>query len=272
MFFIFFARISFMYLTSKYFSEIGFHKECILIIHGSYKIEPMNHVGEGSFGNVERIRLTNSQDHFCGFYARKILTNQHEDPDLLTRFTREVKAQDECLHKNVAQIFIANLETDPAWFVMELAEKSLQQEIDDKSLNQRDKIDAILMLSHGVNWIHHKGYLHRDIKPHNVLKSYDGTYKISDFGIARHMDPAQASKILTQVGHFPRTPKYFDHSVVLHGYSPQSDIYSIGIIIEELNIDGFDDIISKCTDRKLQKRYINTSQLITDIIKIGGVK
>ncbi|PXW18623.1 protein kinase domain-containing protein [Pantoea sp. JKS000250] len=242
-----------------------------MITHGSYKIESIEHIGDGSFGDVEKVKLTNINDSLCGYYARKILSNQHQDPSLLARFRREVKAQDRCLHKYVAQIFIASLDTTPAWFVMELAEKSLQDEIDDKSLTKADKIKAILMLSHGVNWIHSKGYLHRDIKPQNILKFKDGSYKISDFGIARHMDPAEASKILTQVGHFPRTPKYFDHNVVLNGYSNQSDIFSIGIIIEELNIDGFDDIVSKCTDRRLQKRYLNTSQLIADIVKIGGI-
>ena len=243
-----------------------------MILHGSYKINPLGHLGSGSFGDVEKIEVFNIQDVFCDHYARKKLANKHDDPDLLARFKREVRAQDQCLHKYIAQIFIASLDTQPAWFVMELADKSLDEEIEEKSLSQAEKIRAVLMLSHGVSWIHHKGFLHRDIKPQNILKFPGNIYKISDFGLARHMDPSQASKILTQVGQFPRTPKYFDHNVVLNGYSPQSDIYSIGIIIEELNISGFDDIITKCTDRKLQKRYINTEQLIADIVRTSGVK
>lgn len=242
-----------------------------MISHGGFIIEPLNSLGAGSFGTVEKVILRNSRNGICGEFARKILINQHEDPDLLTRFIREVKAQDKCLHKYVAQIFICSLTTTPAWFVMELAESSLDAEISANTLTQEEKINIILMIAEGIAWIHHKGFYHRDIKPQNILKFPDNIYKISDFGIARHMDPDEASRILTQVGHFPRTPRYFDHSVVLNGYSRQSDLYSLGVIIEELNIDGFDDIIAKCTDRKLVKRYVNAEQLIGDIKRISGV-
>ncbi|CNI09844.1 Serine/threonine-protein kinase PrkC [Yersinia frederiksenii] len=242
-----------------------------MISHGNYIIEPLNHLGAGSFGRVEKVTVRPVSGPICGEFARKILIDQHEDPDLLARFKREVKSQDTCLHKYVAQIFICNLYTTPAWFVMELAESSLDAEIKAGTLNRNEKINIILMISEGIAWIHSKEFLHRDIKPQNILKFPNNVYKISDFGLARHMDPEEASRILTQVGHFPRTPRYFDHNVVLNGYSRQSDIYSLGIIIEELNIDGFDDIIAKCTDRKLQKRYVNAEQLIADIKRISGV-
>jgi len=242
-----------------------------VISHGGFLIEPLEHLGSGSFGNVEKVILRNSSNGVCGEFARKILINQHEDPDLLTRFIREVKSQDKCLHENVAQIFICSLHSNPAWFLMELAESSLDAEIEAGTLTQNEKINVILMIAEGMSWIHSKGFFHRDIKPQNILKFPNGIYKISDFGLARHMDPAEASKILTQVGHFPRTPRYFDHSVVLNGYSRQSDLFSLGIIIEELNVDGFDDIIAKCTDRKLPKRYSNSEQLIVDVKKISGV-
>ncbi len=242
-----------------------------MITHGGFLIEPLGHLGAGSFGSVEKVILRTVNNDICGEYARKTLINQHEDPDLLTRFIREVKAQDKCLHRNVAQIFICSLDSTPAWFVMELAESSLDAEIKSGNLTQAEKIKIILMIAEGISWIHIKGYLHRDIKPQNILKSHDGIYKISDFGIARHMDPEEASRILTQVGQYPRTPRYFDHNVVLNGYSRQSDLFSLGIIIEELDIAGFDDIIAKCTDRKLQKRYVNAEQLIADIKRISGV-
>lgn len=244
-----------------------------MISHGNYFIETIAHLGAGSFGTVEKIMLRNLAGKECGYCARKILNDQDDDPDLLTRFRREVKYQDECLHKNVVQIFICSMYTKPAWFVMELAECTLQDELDAGTLtNRNEKIDIILMIARGLAHIHSKGYYHRDIKPLNILKFSDATYKISDFGIARHMDPTDASKILTQVGVFLMTPKYFDaHSVVLHGYSKQSDIYSLGVIIEELGIDGFDDVVAKCTDRKLIKRYLNVEQLIADIEVTRGV-
>ena len=228
-----------------------------MIPHSSYFIEPHNGLGKGSFGNVEKVTIRNSNKEDCGDYARKILVNHHADPLLEARFRREVMSQDACLHTNVVRIILCNLTSPPLWYVMELGECTLEDEIKSGLLQQYDKIKIAQMITRGVAHIHLKGFLHCP----------SGIYKISDFGLARHMDPDEASQILTQVGHFPRTPRYFDHNVVLNGYSPQSDIFSIGIVLEELNIAGFDDIIARCTDRKLHKRYLNAEQLLNDINK-----
>ncbi|AGN88231.1 protein kinase [Enterobacter sp. R4-368] len=238
-----------------------------MIPHGSYFIEPHNGLGEGSFGNVEKVTIRNLKKEDCGDFARKILVNHHADPLLEARFRREVMSQDACLHTNVVRIVLCNLISQPLWYVMELGECTLDDEIKTGALQQTDKIKIAQMITRGVAHIHSKGFLHRDIKPQNILKCPDGIYKISDFGLARHMDPDEASQILTQVGHFPRTPRYFDHNVVINGYSNQSDIFSIGIVLEELNIAGFDDIVAKCTDRRLQRRYLNAEQLLNDINK-----
>ncbi|AZI88019.1 protein kinase family protein [Kosakonia sp. CCTCC M2018092] len=238
-----------------------------MIPHCSYFIDPGKELGEGSFGDVDRVKIRNSKKEDCGDFARKILKNHHGDPLLEARFRREVISQDACLNINVVQIFMCNLISPPLWYVMELGECSLQDEIKAGTLQQDEKIKIAQMIAKGVAHIHKKGFLHRDIKPQNILKCASGMYKISDFGLARHMDPDEASQILTQIGHFPRTPRYFDHNVVLEGYSKQSDIFSIGIVLEELNIAGFDDIITKCTDRRLPKRYLNADQLLNDIHK-----
>ncbi|HGH5988594.1 TPA: protein kinase [Morganella morganii] len=243
-----------------------------MISHGNYLIETIEYIDSGTFGDVEKVLLRNQSGKECGYCARKVLKGQDSDPTLLARFRREIRSQDYCLHKNVVQIFICSMNTNPAWFVMDLAEATLQDELDANTLTDDQKINIILMVAHGVSWIHSKGFLHRDIKPQNILKFPDNIYKISDFGLARHMDPMEASTILTQIGHFPRTPRYFDHGVVINGYSRQSDLFSIGIIIEEMEIPGFEDIVDKCTNRQLQKRYQNAEQLIADIKKISEVK
>lgn len=237
-----------------------------MIPHSSYFIESHNGLGSGSFGNVEKVTILNSSKESCGLFARKILANDDSDPMLEARFRREVISQDTCLHTNIVQIFLCNLMSPPLWYVMELGECTLEDEIESGTLTQVEKINIAKMITQAVAHIHKKGFLHRDIKPQNILKCKDGIYKISDFGLARHMDPDEASQILTQVGHFPRTPRYFDHhNVVPNGYSKQSDIFSVGIVLEELNINGFDDIILKCTDRRMPKRYLNAEQLINDI-------
>lgn len=231
----------------------------------SYLIEPIESLGAGSFGLVEKIKLYNTRHYFCGLYARKVLRPDASDPDLFTRFEREVRYQADCLHPNIVQIFICNLQAVQPWFVMELAESNLHDEIQKGTLTEIEKINIVKMVLNAVGWIHQKGYLHRDIKPLNVLKFPDGVYKVSDFGLAKNVAPDANTQLLTKIGQYPRTPKYFDHGVFLNGYSKQSDIFSLGILIEDLNINGFDDIVNRCTHRQLNKRFLSVEQILNAI-------
>lgn len=106
---------------------------------GNYLIEPLEVIGSGGFGLVEKIRLYNSQRKICGLYARKILRPDATDPELFTRFEREVRYQTECLHTNIVQIFICHLQNAQPWFVMELSETNLEEEIKSGTLTKAEK-------------------------------------------------------------------------------------------------------------------------------------
>jgi serine/threonine-protein kinase len=136
-------------------------------------------------------------------------------------------------------------------------------EIKSGTMTTEDKIKVLKDVLNGLLFIHNKGYLHRDIKPQNILKFNDGTYKLSDFGLAKSMTPSK-SQFVTRVGEFYGFLN-FDYGVMAHGYSKQSDIYSIGVLIEHLNIDETESIIIKCKHKQLNKRYINVEQVISQI-------
>ncbi|WP_162286987.1 protein kinase domain-containing protein [Pantoea stewartii] len=232
----------------------------------NYKITSEGHLGSGTYGSVEKIQLTNllgNQCHPVG-YAMKTLINVQNDPDLIKRFIRELKSQDACLHKHVVQIFLCNLSANPPWFVMELAECSLYKELQSVELSITKKINIINMVLKGVAYIHSKGYLHRDIKPENILRFPGEIYKVTDFGFAKHSDPSN-SQFATKVGLFHGTPKYFDWDVMANGYSNQSDIYSLGVLLEDLYFDGLDEIIAKCKHKKLNKRFYNVEQILNAV-------
>ncbi|UNK55641.1 protein kinase domain-containing protein [Rahnella aceris] len=231
---------------------------------GSFLIEPVREIGSGGNGTVELINLYNLSHFLCGQYARKFLDSDGTEPDLWERFKREVECQGKCVHKYVVQIFICNLQAARPWFVMELAESNLQQEINSGTLSDEDKLKIINMVLEGLASIHKRGYLHRDIKPLNILKFPTGEYKLSDFGLAKSLNPTR-EQFATKIGIFHGTERYFDYGIFVHGYSWQSDIYSIGILMEDLYVDGLDDIINKCKHSQLKKRYTNVEQIITAI-------
>ena len=229
----------------------------------NYLIEPLDEIGSGGYGTVEKINLYNTSGHFCGPYARKLLTDGHSDTDVYERFKREIKAQCDCLHSNIVQIFITDLEAQKPWFVMELAATSLDKEISKGTLSTKEKIKVVRDVLSGLSYMHKRGYLHRDIKPANILKFEDGTYKLSDFGLAKSVNPTQ-SQFVTRVGEFYGSPEFFDYGVMAHGYSPQSDIYSVGVLIEHLNIDDTDHIVIKCKHKQLNKRYFHVEHVINE--------
>lgn len=121
-------------------------------------------LGSGTYGLVEKVYLKNGHGGQCNEYgyARKTLINTEGDTDLVQRFIREVSAQDDCLHKYIVQIFICDLHANPPWFIMELAESSLEKEISNGTLTTQNKIDIIKMILKGLAFIHSKGFLHRD--------------------------------------------------------------------------------------------------------------
>jgi hypothetical protein len=83
-----------------------------------------------------------------------------------------------------------------------------------------------------LDFAHHAGIVHRDVKPDNVLFSDDGTLKVADFGIAK---AAYASGDITTTGSILGTVTYISPEQA-DGREPdaRSDIYSVGVVLYEL--------------------------------------
>lgn len=250
---------------------------------GNYFVKPIRSIGNGAFGQVEEIELYNSSGHLCGKYARKVLSVQDQliseffdYDDWRRRFEREVKYQADCSHVNVVPIYIHHLNTEHPWFVMDLAEKDLKTDIRSGRLSDEEKLKIIRMILCGVSYVHDKGYFHRDLKPENILKFSDGKYKISDFGLVKNSNKEAESEVLTRIAVGMGTDGYMAPEAKKGIYNAKTDIYALGVIINELgisHIDGIDEMIAKATSFKPNGRYESVSEMVIDIdIVIGGVQ
>lgn len=91
----------------------------------------------------------------------------------------------------------------------------------------------------GVNHIHSKFILHRDMKPNNLLLSASGELKLADFGLAREEGQGQTPTVVTRWYRSPELlfgAQHYGGGYVLPSFSlvPSVDIWAVGCIFAEL--------------------------------------
>ncbi|EGT3589793.1 serine/threonine protein kinase [Proteus mirabilis] len=251
----------------------------------SYTIRRLGELGSGGFGRVEKVEIINKFGESKGYCARKVLLPEAcRYDEVKRRFIREVISQSKCTHKNVVPVYMCNLQIDTPWFIMDLAENDLFKDIKDGTLPSSEKLRIINMILNGVGYIHKRGYLHRDIKPQNILKiahfdssvmdSYkeNGDYKISDFGLVKNTNPENDSTQLTRIGAGEMGTQYFSAPEAWHlgDFTVQSDIYSIGKVIQllDVGIPGIEQIVGRCLEWDKYDRYDSVESLKNDLINL----
>jgi serine/threonine-protein kinase len=107
-------------------------------------------------------------------------------------------------------------------FADELAERALS------TAEVYDVADAVLG---ALEAAHGAGIVHRDVKPENVLRATDGTWKVADFGIAKS---AEAASDITVTGVMIGTPAYVaPERIDGRPATPASDLYATGVVLYE---------------------------------------
>lgn len=240
----------------------------------SYRINPICKLGQGSFGYVEKIELYNSKDLLCGTYARKVLDPNSDIlrnitfEEIKKRFIREVIYQSRCCHTNIIQIFLFNKHVENPYFIMEFGEADLETELKKNTLSDEEKINIMIMMLHATKKIHDMDYLHRDIKPQNIIHLNNGKYKLSDFGLVKNIDANSNTTALTAIGATMGTRKYMAPEILMESeYSRQTDIFALGVLFTDLDIKNkaIQPIIDKCKKRDKDSRYTFVDEALNDI-------
>lgn len=171
---------------------------------GPYRIEGV--IGAGSMGDVFRgvdVGLSRK-------VAIKILSEKHKDSnELRARFTREGRAVAAIAHPNVVQVFATGTYADRPYIAMELLEGTdLATNVDDNGpMTPLAAARAILDAARGLDAAAKAGLIHRDVKPSNLVLLDDGRVKVTDFGLAKPVDPG-SEPALTALGVVVGTPDY----------------------------------------------------------------
>ena len=166
--------------------------------------------------------------------AIKILRGElNNDAVSLIRFKREAAAISNLSHPNIVQIYDVGEESGRQYIVMEYIHgKTLKKLISERgALYKEESVSIMKQLISAVASACQQGIIHRDIKPQNVLIKDDGTVKITDFGIALAQDAIQLTQQDSVMGSVHYLAPELARGEVA---TPQSDIYSLGIVFFEL--------------------------------------
>ncbi len=166
--------------------------------------------------------------------AVKILRDSYaSDPQFLTRFKREAQQAASLNHPNIVRVFDVGDDGDYHYIVMEYIEGPNLKDVILREApfpNQR-ALELGAQICDAIAYSHANGLIHRDIKPQNILLDKTGRVKVADFGIAK----SSTSSTLTEAGITLGTVHYFSPEQAKgQPVLPQSDIYSIGIVLYEM--------------------------------------
>jgi len=183
-------------------------------------------LGQGGMGAVyEGLELSLNRRVAIKMLAESINRN----PDAVKRFQREARAVAAVSHPNIAQIYRVGTYGDMHYYAMEYVDgKSLEQMIlEGGRIAGRRCFDLFVQAVKGLKAAADRGIIHRDVKPANLMVTYDGTVKVVDFGIAKMMDDSETLR--TATGSIMGTPSYMSPEQCKgQDTGFRSDMYSLG--------------------------------------------
>lgn len=168
------------------------------------------------------------------YVAIKVLRDDlKDDQEFVNRFNVEAQAAASLAHPNIVSIFDVGNRDDLHYIVMEYVEgQTLKEYIDEKhELPWREAVDIAMQICKGLEVAHKNSIVHRDIKPHNIMRTSEGIIKVTDFGIAR----ANSQKTMTVEKTAIGSVHYISPEQARGGYvDHRSDLYSLGIVLYEM--------------------------------------
>lgn len=198
---------------------------------GSYEL--VEKIGAGGMAQVYRANKLND-DKSIQFQvaAKRVLPHLYEMTEFNKMFKDEARLSAKLRHPCIVKI--DDFQGKDNLMVMEFINGKSLAEIMAK-VNRGLQIDMatyiIYRVSMGLDYAHKEEIVHRDISPQNILISYEGEVKLSDFGIAK----ALSEPAISQFGGIKGKYSYLSPEEALgHPCTAQSDIYSLGIIFYEI--------------------------------------
>ncbi|MBT4530835.1 MAG: serine/threonine protein kinase [Phycisphaerae bacterium] len=233
--------------------------------------------------------------------AIKVLPKKFsENEDFLERFYKEGRAAAKLNDSNIVQAYDVGQSGEYHYFVMEYVDGDTvyEQIIEKKKLSQEEAHPIIRQVALALKHAHAVGFIHRDIKPKNIMIAENGDVKLAGLGLARALNDREAAE--AEAGRAYGTPYYISPEQIRgkKNITPAADIYGLGATLyhmvtgkvpfpgknpsdvmhkhlkqelvppDHINPSlsaGFSQIVEMMMAKDVSQRYQNAADLIEDL-------
>ncbi len=194
--------------------------------------ELLERLGSGGMGEVYRARRSSGDFH--QEVAIKVLRGGL-GPDFTARFARERQIQARLTHPLIARLIDAGVDGDTPWLAMELIRgEHAVAFAKAHALPIAARLKLVEDVAGAVDYAHRQLIVHRDIKPSNVLVDESGTPHLLDFGIAKLLEPGDATELTASdmrvMSPMYAAPEQFRGEPI----TTATDVYALGLLLCEL--------------------------------------
>ena len=191
-------------------------------------------IGSGGFGEVYRAWDTRLERDV----ALKLLpAGALADESVRRAFRKEALALSKLNHPNIATIHDFHTCNGIDYLVMELIQgQTLAARIHAGALPEAAVAEIGAQLAAGLEEAHEHHFVHRDLKPGNVMVTAKGQVKVLDFGLAQLFRKADPDSTATIMGHglAGTLPYMSPEQLRADTLDPRTDIYSCGVVLYEI--------------------------------------
>lgn len=154
------------------------------------------------------------------------------DPSFGSRFYREAKIVGQLSHPNIVSIYDVGSYKHYNYIAMDYLPGAPLQDKLEQGVSNQEALRVTREIASALDYAHERGYIHRDIKPDNILFRSDGSSVLCDFGIAK---ARKTSMKMTNVGSVLGTPHYMSPEQAQgKNVDGRSDLYGLGVVLFEM--------------------------------------
>ena len=183
-------------------------------------------LGQGAMAKVYLAR----QKSLDRLVAIKVLPPKLTTSNFVTRFQKEGRAAASLSHNNIVAAYEIGEANGYHYFVMEYVDGDTVYDriVARKRLPEREALDIIRQIASALEHAHERGFVHRDIKPRNIMMTRSGVAKLADLGLARSISDRELAE--SEAGRAYGTPFYISPEQIQGkvDIGPPADIYGLG--------------------------------------------